>query len=241
MNVLVIFGSTSDKNVYEPLTEDMKKSFHAESLVLSAHRNPQELRKLIEEDKYDLYIAGAGLAAHLPGVMASLTTKPVIGLPVNAIFAGLDSLFSILQMPFGVPVLTLGPDKGLAIRPFLEKALHIEQKKKINVVVDENKRNCAFVTKEMERLEGRASEMGYTLHISSHIDPSMANINFVTEKQAISTLSINVPLLPKEDASLENKALELFSWTKTNGAWTGVNNSRNALLWWDKFFKGGNK
>ncbi len=239
MKILIVFGSVSDKDIYEPLTEDIKKNFHAHSVVLSAHRNPHELENLISEDKYDLYVAGAGLAAHLPGVIASLTTRPVIGLPVSAAFSGLDSLFSILQMPFGVPVLTFGPNRGDAIRPFLEYAQKINGKETIRIVIKQDKQNLDFITKEIERLRPKAQELGHSIKVDFCCDPSVPCINFVTEEKESLKEAVNVPLLQKEEASREDKALEVFSWIKNGGPWVGVNNSRNALLWWNKFFKRG--
>lgn len=79
--------------------------------VLSAHRVPEKLSEVIkslENDGFECIIAGAGLAAHLPGVIASQTTLPVIGVPINAAIDGLDSLFSIVQMPKNIPVATVG-------------------------------------------------------------------------------------------------------------------------------------
>ncbi|MFA5879695.1 MAG: 5-(carboxyamino)imidazole ribonucleotide mutase, partial [Candidatus Margulisiibacteriota bacterium] len=81
-----------------------------ESFVASAHRAPEKVQKIAQEIErsFDLVIAGAGMAAHLPGVMASLVTKPVIGVPINSgSFQGLDALLSIVQMPTGIPVATV--------------------------------------------------------------------------------------------------------------------------------------
>jgi len=66
----------------------------------------------VEDSKSDVFIAIAGLAAHLPGFVASLTTKPVIGVPVSGKLAGLESILSMVQMPSGVPVGTVGVDNG---------------------------------------------------------------------------------------------------------------------------------
>ncbi|MDU1855753.1 MAG: 5-(carboxyamino)imidazole ribonucleotide mutase [Clostridium baratii] len=82
-----------------------------EAYILSAHRVPEKLTetlKEIEEDGCEVIIAGAGLAAHLPGVIASQTTLPVIGVPVKAALEGMDALLSIVQMPKGIPVATVG-------------------------------------------------------------------------------------------------------------------------------------
>ncbi|MBU7004992.1 MAG: AIR carboxylase family protein, partial [Theionarchaea archaeon] len=80
--------------------------------VASAHRNPEEVDRIMKTSSADVFIGIAGLAAHLPGVMASKTEKPVIGVPVSAKLGGLDSLLSIVQMPKGVPVATVGIDRA---------------------------------------------------------------------------------------------------------------------------------
>ncbi|MDU3324671.1 MAG: 5-(carboxyamino)imidazole ribonucleotide mutase, partial [Escherichia coli] len=79
--------------------------------VLSAHRVPERLSETLkkaEENGCEVVIAGAGLAAHLPGVIASQTTMPVIGVPIKGAVEGLDALFSIVQMPKSIPVATVG-------------------------------------------------------------------------------------------------------------------------------------
>src|SRR5690606_8149110 len=92
-----------------------------EHQVLSAHRNPQELEEFVSGTDARVFIAVAGLSAALPGVIASRTHRPVIGVPVSAKLGGLDALLSIVQMPPGVPVACVGIDNGenaalLAIR-----------------------------------------------------------------------------------------------------------------------------
>jgi 5-(carboxyamino)imidazole ribonucleotide mutase len=112
MKVAIIFGSKSDMQIMKGAAEvlrefDIEYSVH----ILSAHRVPEELGKTIRKLEalgYESIIAGAGLAAHLPGVIASHTILPVIGVPINAALNGLDSLFSIVQMPKGIPVATVG-------------------------------------------------------------------------------------------------------------------------------------
>jgi 5-(carboxyamino)imidazole ribonucleotide mutase len=79
--------------------------------VISAHRNPEALKEYVEEmDSIEVFIAVAGLAAHLPGAIAARTTKPVIGVPMSAKLGGLDALLSIVQMPKGVPVACVAID-----------------------------------------------------------------------------------------------------------------------------------
>src|SRR5512137_476962 len=110
--VSIIMGSTSDLPVMEK-TAEILNNFRIpfEMNALSAHRTPEEVEKFAksaEERGIKVIIAAAGMAAHLPGVIASMTPLPVIGVPIKASLEGLDSIFSILQMPPGIPVATVG-------------------------------------------------------------------------------------------------------------------------------------
>ena len=112
--VSVIMGSTSDLPVMKKAAEflnEMKIPF--EIHALSAHRTPEEVEtfaKNAESRGIKVVIAAAGMAAHLPGVIASMVRIPVIGVPIKASLDGLDALLSIVQMPPGIPVATVGID-----------------------------------------------------------------------------------------------------------------------------------
>ncbi|MHA1609989.1 MAG: 5-(carboxyamino)imidazole ribonucleotide mutase [Candidatus Njordarchaeales archaeon] len=111
--VAVIMGSESDRHIAEKVTKILERyDVPYEVKVLSAHRNPKELEEYVTSSKAHIFIGIAGLAAHLPGFIASRTNKPVIGVPVSAKLGGLDALLSIVQMPRGVPVATVGIDNG---------------------------------------------------------------------------------------------------------------------------------
>jgi 5-(carboxyamino)imidazole ribonucleotide mutase len=111
--VAIVAGSKSDQPVVDDAVEVLTElGVSHEVQFLSAHRNPEGLRKYLSGSRADVYIAIAGLAAHLPGVIASTTVRPVIGVPVNAKLNGLDSLLSIVQMPPGVPVACVGIDNA---------------------------------------------------------------------------------------------------------------------------------
>jgi 5-(carboxyamino)imidazole ribonucleotide mutase len=113
VKVAVIAGSTSDESVYSKVAETLKElGIPCEIKILSAHRNPDELRNYVTSTPAKIFIAVAGLSAALPGVIASITAKPVIGVPVSAKLGGLDALLSIVQMPPGVPVACVGIDNG---------------------------------------------------------------------------------------------------------------------------------
>ncbi|MDA3891349.1 MAG: 5-(carboxyamino)imidazole ribonucleotide mutase [Salinivirgaceae bacterium] len=109
--VSIIMGSTSDLPVMEKAAQilnDFRISF--EMNALSAHRTPEEVEifaKGAAGRGIKVIIAGAGMAAHLPGVIAAMTPIPIIGVPIKASLDGLDSVFSILQMPPGIPVATV--------------------------------------------------------------------------------------------------------------------------------------
>ena len=112
MKVGVIMGSTSDLEVMTPAIETLEQfGIEVEKRVISAHRAPHELMRWTEsarERGLSIIIAGAGGAAHLAGVIAGLTSLPVIGVPVRSkTLDGLDSLLSIVQMPAGIPVATV--------------------------------------------------------------------------------------------------------------------------------------
>lgn len=112
MKVAIIFGSKSDKEIMRGAATALEElGLEHKAFILSAHRVPEKLLEVIrslEKEDFQCIIAGAGLAAHLPGVIASHSILPVIGVPINAALGGQDSLYSIVQMPKGIPVATVG-------------------------------------------------------------------------------------------------------------------------------------
>lgn len=114
--VSIIMGSTSDLPILEKtakMLDEMEIPF--EMNALSAHRTPAEVESFArgaEARGIKVIIAAAGMAAHLPGVIAAMTTLPVIGLPINSTLDGMDALLAIVQMPPGIPVATVGINAG---------------------------------------------------------------------------------------------------------------------------------
>ena len=113
----IVMGSKSDFDVVKPAVNVLKKfGVDVEVRVISAHRTPAEAHEFAStarENGLEVLICAAGKAAHLGGVIAALTTLPVIGLPVKTdMMGGLDSLLSIVQMPAGIPVATVGVNGG---------------------------------------------------------------------------------------------------------------------------------
>ena len=115
MDVSILLGSKSDMPIAEKCTKVLDKfGVNYQLRVASAHRSPKFVEEIIhkaEEDGCKVFIAMAGLAAALPGAVAALTTKPVIGVPCGG-RVPFDSLLSIVQLPPGVPAATVGVDRG---------------------------------------------------------------------------------------------------------------------------------
>ncbi len=115
--VSIIMGSTTDLPIMEnaaKLLDEMEIPF--EINALSAHRTPEKVEEFAKNAKnrgIKVIIAAAGMAAHLPGVIASMTTLPVIGVPINSTLDGMDALLAIVQMPPGIPVATVGINGSL--------------------------------------------------------------------------------------------------------------------------------
>ena len=151
-DVRVIMGSSSDIEIAKKLTKILKKfDVNYELSVISAHRALNILEDTMSKDDAKVYIGIAGMAAHLAGVMAGMTVKPVIGLPVGGSnTAGLDSLLSMVQMPKGVPVATVAINGGdnaalLAIQILalsdeaLSQKLKDYKKEMLDKVIDDDK------------------------------------------------------------------------------------------------------
>ena len=115
--VSIIMGSTSDLPIMEKAAALLNQfEIPFEMNALSAHRTPAEVEKFAREAKgrgLQVIIAAAGMAAHLPGVIAAMTPLPVIGVPIKSSLEGVDALYAIVQMPPGIPVATVGINASL--------------------------------------------------------------------------------------------------------------------------------
>ncbi|HVP95750.1 5-(carboxyamino)imidazole ribonucleotide mutase [Methanoregula sp.] len=128
-DVSIICGSASDA----PIADKAKKVLDEHKVswdyqVISAHRDPEKLDAYVKSSSCKVYIAIAGLSAALPGVIASKTDKPVIGVPVSGTLNGFDALLSIVQMPKGVPVACVGVDNGDNAAHLAIRILKLEKK-----------------------------------------------------------------------------------------------------------------
>jgi phosphoribosylformylglycinamidine cyclo-ligase len=130
VDVLIIAGSKSDELVVEKtanVLEELSISYNIQ--YASAHREPDRVKSIVNDSDAKIIIAVAGLAAALPGVVASHTIKPVIGVPVNVKLEGLDALLATMQMPKGVPVATVGIDNGQNAAYLAARILGVEKRK----------------------------------------------------------------------------------------------------------------
>ena len=131
--VAIVLGSKSDQAVADKaITVLEAHNILYEVRVISAHRNPEDLDRYLKEirDSIAVIIAIAGLSAALPGVIASKTEKPVIGVPVSGKLMGMDALLSMVQMPPGVPVGVVGIDNGENAALLALRILKVTKKQK---------------------------------------------------------------------------------------------------------------
>ena len=157
--VMVILGSASDRGKMEPAIWELVGKVEVEVHVISAHRTPEKLRNIIMSSDADVCIAGASMAAALPGAIASLTSRPVIGVPLSGnVTNGIDALFTIAQMPKGVPVATVAID-GAENAAIL--ALEILSLKNVNIG-DE-----IYKMREEMRVEAEVIDRDFIDHVNA--------------------------------------------------------------------------
>ena len=243
MKISVIFGSQSDLPVYSTLVSKLELHNQVELEIISAHRAPVALEKALKKKEFDMVVAGAGLAAHLPGVTASKTLKPVIGIPVKAQFQGIDALLSTLQMPFGVPVLTFMPDCMDDLARYIENLKLLENYDMQNgislVSPDKETDFSPLQQKEWDRTKKLASELSIPLQLENAPTPTKPNIVWVSRKEDIipgnypkNPSCIHVPIMDEQQIKSIESIFKLHDWSSTGGGYVGTNNSRNALLMW---------
>ena len=161
MEVAIIMGSDSDWGVMQKAVETLKSfGVEVEITVASAHRTPQKVQDFVKNSSAKVFIAAAGMAAHLAGVVASFTTKPVIGVPLSSEpFQGFDSLLSTVQMPSGIPVATMavGGAKNAAL--FAVEILAVADEKLAKKLSDYRTKMVAEVESKSEKVQKSFLEM----------------------------------------------------------------------------------
>lgn len=248
MDVLILFGSKSDAYIYDPLKAQLIASDHkVDFRMLSVHRSPELLDSELGELNEQIVVAGAGLAAHLPGVLASKVLQPVLGIPCTPALGGLDALLAMLQMPFGIPVLCSGPDKWQASVNFINAYSGVNLRfsdSPLYVVIERTKKNLPYVQHLLKRLEQIAlkADAEWTLVHEPQpgalnlclveIDPRSpsAPLPFPLRDNETEYLSIHVPIVEEKFYRDPSTSLALLSRTCQGGLWVGLNNIGNGFL-----------
>lgn len=230
MKIQVLFGSPNDERVFGPLCRHLEAVAEVQMEVASAHRHPQRVRDVVTESKADLFVAGAGLAAHLPGVVASLTTKPVIGIAVNGAFSGLDAFLSIAQMPKDIPVMGVTEEQALSLATYVEK-IKKWTSRELKISWNPYKSEHPLMAKTLQDLRERS---GGDLKWCDPQDPEcQGELVFFGERPQGQNLCLYI--CDKTDLSLPQTALHYFEIARSAGYWVGVNNVTNFLLQIKKF------
>ncbi len=220
--LLVIFGSKSDSEVYNNIIKILKHhkvDFDLE--IASAHKNPAKVESIIQKD-YSAIIAGAGLSAALPGVIASKTIRPVIGVPCEGNYQGLDALLSIAQMPRGIPVMAVGVNQSKAAA--LNAINMLKNYDSVSIIGNKNEK---AVRDAVDMLSGLNAPYKY----ASEPSQTSVNIEFVYFDEPVEKkehLIIYCPLLLRDDDKAE-AALNLLKHSN-HGLWVGLNNGVNAAV-----------
>ncbi len=213
MTVLVIFGSKSDEETYEGVCDGLKKEkISYELRIASAHKTPELIDKIMSK-KYDAVIAGAGLAAHLPGVVAAKTTVPVLGVPCKGAYDGLDAFLSIAQMPPGIPVLCVTAENAA------KEAKKILGRKDKVAIIGEGK----AAEKAMKTLE----ELGIAFEMGDIADDAV-NIVFVELGKAVDEGKELIIYCPVGEARA-GEAVDAMN-AAMHGLWVGANNGENSAV-----------
>jgi len=155
--VLILMGSDSDLAVMSKASALLEEfDVPHRMTIASAHRTPEKVRRLItssEKAGAAVFIAGAGMAAHLAGAVAGLTTKPVIGVPLGSKLSGFDSLLSTVQMPKGVPVATVAVDGAANAALLAVQILAVSDPKLAKKLLLHKRDMAAAVVAKARRLE----------------------------------------------------------------------------------------
>lgn len=150
--VSIILGSKSDLPVADRAISILREfSITFEINVASAHRTPKMVEDLVKGSDASVFIAIAGLSAALPGVIASFTTKPVIGVPVSGKL-NMDSILSIVQMPAGVPVAAVGLDRGDNAAILAAEILAVSDERLAAVLLDYRERQAEKVIEDSKEV-----------------------------------------------------------------------------------------
>lgn len=246
MDVLVLFGSKSDAYIYEPLKAELINDGHnVDFRMLSVHRSPEALDDELKELSDHVLIAGAGLAAHLPGILASKVLQPVIGIPCTPALGGMDAMLAMAQMPFGIPALVTGPDNYKEatsfVRTYSEQDFRYSDAP-VYLVVERNKEQLPAMQHLFKRVEQLAQKAEVEWKMVHEPEAKAVNVCLVPvelrdpaiplpfdiKKEA--ALCVNVPVVSEEEYRNPMMGVALLKKSNQAGLWVGLNNVGNGFL-----------
>lgn len=249
MKLVVIFGSKSDAYLYEPLKSRLLSDGHdVDFLLMSCHRSPEALDKELRKLQVDAVIAGAGLAAHLPGITAAKVPFPVFAVPCTPALGGLDALLAMIQMPFGVPVLTAAPDKSSEITNFIAEWSNSNVRyfeEPFHLVVEKNKADVPYIQYMIKRaatITDKVETAFPVVHaptdnsvniclVELDIENPVAPKPFPEPKDGSHDLRIYVPVLNPDAYKNPLAATALLAKMQAHGGlWVGLNMVTNGVL-----------
>ena len=226
MKIQVLFGSQSDERVYGPLCRSLESVAEVKMEVASAHRHPARVREVMTTSDAQVFIAGAGLAAHLPGVVASLTQKPVIGIAVNGAFGGLDAFMSVVQMPKDIPVMATTESQVVKLPAFLKKIKAWEKTSELFLSWNQKKSEHPLIQKALQDIEEKTQRK--VQWVESTDPRSRGNLCLATDE--VISEGLCLWLIEKEELQKPEQSLNFFAQAQKGGFWVGANNIQNFVL-----------
>lgn len=227
---LLLFGSRSDSKVYnEIITELESKAVEFELRIASAHRTPREVEKIVKNTNAGVIIAGAGLSAALPGVVASHTLKPVIGVPVAGNYAGLDAFLSIAQMPPGIPVLAVGVENAKEAAAYATEIL--EENNFIAIIKNSDDFATSNAIEKAKKILNSFNVSHAVMTGTEEKNTQTVYIEFVklSEDKPPERNGKTIIYVPVSKESDINDALTAMKLAN-HGLWVGLNRGENAAL-----------
>jgi len=225
MKIQVIFGSQSDERVYGPLCRALESVGEVKMEVASAHRHPERVRELVTTSDADVFVAGAGLAAHLPGVVASLTKKPVFGVAVNGAFAGMDAFLSIAQMPKDIPVAAVMETNSTQIASVLQR-IPSWKKNGLRLSWNPYRTESPLMARTLQELREKS---GLEVEWIEPTDPECQG-EIVMSGEKAHGQGLCLYICEKENLQSPQMASQFFAEAQQAGFWVGVNNTTNFVL-----------
>ena len=219
MRVLILFPGRTDEKTYEPIVSALdREAIPARLRLGSAHKSPDLVKEILKEEDFDLVISGAGLSAALPGVIASETLVPVLGVPCPGAYGGLDSFLSIAQMPPGVPVLCVKAENAAAEAIKILTAME-SGTKDVNLIGE---------GRSAERAAGTLDGMGVEF---ARRDSRSDGINIVITRmgEPVEDSDDLIVYCPEAHSSRPEDAVTSMS-NSSSGLWVGLNRGENAAI-----------